>query len=218
MPQPPTKKTEAITTLLSHWHFVSTKTNIAHKGLRKCWHSNYSEIIIIILLLLRVFCNEKKLVLMSLVSENTVLKFAFKFQIFVSIYSSKGKIKNIFAEGGISSSAVMVLVNAVYFKGKWESAFTKSDTIKCHFRSPKVWGPLIETYLWSVLSTCRNKFTISSIYYPIDFPMFSAYPNKMVNWRGQIFYLLTNAGEGIYRTIAHHWVFPKAYFKLRKVI
>ncbi|XP_004601748.1 serpin B7 isoform X2 [Sorex araneus] len=48
-----------------------------------------------------------------------------------------GKIKNIFPEGSISSSAVMVLVNAVYFKGKWESAFTKRDTLSCHFRSPK---------------------------------------------------------------------------------
>ncbi|XP_055962963.1 serpin B7 [Sorex fumeus] len=48
-----------------------------------------------------------------------------------------GKIKNIFSEGSISSSAVMVLVNAVYFKGKWESAFTKRDTLNCHFRSPK---------------------------------------------------------------------------------
>ncbi|MEJ1269951.1 hypothetical protein NN561_000769 [Cricetulus griseus] len=30
----------------------------------------------------------------------------------------------------------MVLVNAVYFKGKWKSAFTKSDTLNCRFRSP----------------------------------------------------------------------------------
>jgi serpin B7 len=42
------------------------------------------------------------------------------------------------SDGSISSSAVMVLVNAVYFKGKWESAFTKSETVSCRFRSPKV--------------------------------------------------------------------------------
>uniref|UniRef100_A0A8C3WLJ4 Serpin B7 n=1 Tax=Catagonus wagneri TaxID=51154 RepID=A0A8C3WLJ4_9CETA len=48
-----------------------------------------------------------------------------------------GKIKKIFPEDTISSSAVMVLVNAVYFKGKWESAFTKSKTLHCQFRSPK---------------------------------------------------------------------------------
>ncbi|KAM6219129.1 serpin B7-like isoform 1-T1 [Rhynchocyon petersi] len=51
-----------------------------------------------------------------------------------------GKIKNVFQEGSISSSAVMVLVNAVYFKGKWESAFTKSDTLKGCFKSPKCSG------------------------------------------------------------------------------
>ncbi|XP_006892798.1 PREDICTED: serpin B7 isoform X2 [Elephantulus edwardii] len=51
-----------------------------------------------------------------------------------------GKIKNIFQEGSISSSAVMVLVNAVYFKGQWESAFTKSDTLKTCFKSPQCPG------------------------------------------------------------------------------
>ncbi|XP_036274716.1 serpin B7 isoform X3 [Pipistrellus kuhlii] len=49
-----------------------------------------------------------------------------------------GKIKNIISEGSISSSVVMVLVNAVYFKGKWESAFLKSDTRHCRFKSPKI--------------------------------------------------------------------------------
>ncbi|XP_007523963.1 serpin B7 [Erinaceus europaeus] len=55
-------------------------------------------------------------------------------------YETHGKIKNIFHEGSISSSAVMVLANAVYFKGKWESAFTKSKTLNCRFRSPKCPG------------------------------------------------------------------------------
>nr|XP_024091945.2 serpin B7 isoform X1 [Pongo abelii] len=54
-----------------------------------------------------------------------------------------GKIKNVIGEGGISSSAVMVLVNAVYFKGKWQSAFTKSETINCHFKSPKCSGKAV---------------------------------------------------------------------------
>ncbi|EHB08568.1 Serpin B7 [Heterocephalus glaber] len=48
-----------------------------------------------------------------------------------------GKIKKVFSDSSISSSAVMVLVNAVYFKGKWKSAFTQSETIKCRFKSPK---------------------------------------------------------------------------------
>ncbi|XP_004638308.1 serpin B7 isoform X2 [Octodon degus] len=48
-----------------------------------------------------------------------------------------GKIKKVFSDSSISSSAVMVLVNAVYFKGKWKSAFLKKDTVKHHFKSPK---------------------------------------------------------------------------------
>ena len=62
--------------------------------------------------------------------------------IFFSIYFSKGKIKNIISEESFSSSAVMVLVNAVYFKGQWESAFPKSDTMHCPFKSPQVWGSI----------------------------------------------------------------------------
>ncbi|KAB0353902.1 hypothetical protein FD755_023403 [Muntiacus reevesi] len=56
---------------------------------------------------------------------------------------TRGKIRDVFHEGTISSSAVMVLVNAVYFKGKWESAFTKSQTQNCHFRSPKCPGKAV---------------------------------------------------------------------------
>ncbi|XP_043834795.1 serpin B7 isoform X2 [Dromiciops gliroides] len=48
---------------------------------------------------------------------------------------TNGKIKDICPVGSISSSAVMVLVNGVYFKGKWDGAFTKSETITCHFKS-----------------------------------------------------------------------------------
>ncbi|KAM9225012.1 LOW QUALITY PROTEIN: serpin B7 [Dugong dugon] len=51
-----------------------------------------------------------------------------------------GKIKNVFPEGRIGSPAVMVLVNAVFFKGKWESAFTKTETLNGCFKSPKCHG------------------------------------------------------------------------------
>ncbi|XP_017498055.2 serpin B7 isoform X2 [Manis javanica] len=56
---------------------------------------------------------------------------------------TNGKIRNIFQEGSISSSAVMVLVNAVYFKGKWESSFPKNETLRCRFRSPKCPGKTV---------------------------------------------------------------------------
>ncbi|XP_076992237.1 serpin B7 isoform X2 [Tamandua tetradactyla] len=54
-----------------------------------------------------------------------------------------GKIKTIIPEGGISSSAVMVLINAVYFKGKWESAFAKNETQNHRFKSPKCPGKAV---------------------------------------------------------------------------
>ncbi|XP_024436466.2 serpin B7 [Desmodus rotundus] len=54
-----------------------------------------------------------------------------------------GKIKNIISEESFSSSAVMVLVNAVYFKGQWESAFPKSDTMHCPFKSPQCPGKTV---------------------------------------------------------------------------
>ncbi|NXI67313.1 SPB11 protein, partial [Anseranas semipalmata] len=40
---------------------------------------------------------------------------------------TKGKIKDLFAVGSIDPSAVLVLVNAIYFKGKWAVEFKKED-------------------------------------------------------------------------------------------
>ncbi|XP_075389036.1 serpin B7 isoform X2 [Tenrec ecaudatus] len=71
-----------------------------------------------------------------------------------------GKIKNILHEGSISSSAVLVLVNAVYFKGRWESAFTKRETIMGRFRSPKCPGKEVP------LMHQEQKFNLSVIQDP----------------------------------------------------
>ncbi|KAM5304043.1 serpin B7 isoform 2-T2 [Glossophaga mutica] len=54
-----------------------------------------------------------------------------------------GKIKNVIGGDSFSSSAVMVLVNAVYFKGQWESAFPKGDTTLCPFKSPQCPGKIV---------------------------------------------------------------------------
>ncbi|XP_072461642.1 serpin B7 [Notamacropus eugenii] len=56
---------------------------------------------------------------------------------------TNGKIKEICPVGSISSSSVMVLVNAVYFKGKWNAPFTKSETITCPFKSSKCPGKMV---------------------------------------------------------------------------
>ncbi|XP_011359352.1 serpin B7-like isoform X1 [Pteropus vampyrus] len=73
---------------------------------------------------------------------------------------TNGKIKNVVLESSISSSAVMLLVNAVYFKGKWESAFIKKETINCRFKSPKCPGKPV------ALMYQERKFNLSVIQDP----------------------------------------------------
>ncbi|XP_054840899.1 serpin B3-like isoform X2 [Eublepharis macularius] len=41
---------------------------------------------------------------------------------------TNGKIKDLLASGSIDVSVVLVLVNAIYFKGKWKREFKKTDT------------------------------------------------------------------------------------------
>lgn len=46
---------------------------------------------------------------------------------------TNGKIKNLFAKNSIDSSTKMALVNAVYFKGAWQTAFDKESTFEADF-------------------------------------------------------------------------------------
>ncbi|NXA98515.1 SPB4 protein, partial [Melanocharis versteri] len=50
---------------------------------------------------------------------------------------TKGKIKELFAAGFIEPSTVLVLVNAIYFKGKWAVEFKKEDTKETYFHLNK---------------------------------------------------------------------------------
>ncbi|XP_030044531.1 serpin B4-like [Microcaecilia unicolor] len=50
---------------------------------------------------------------------------------------TKGKIKDLFAEGSLRPDTVLVLVNAVYFKGKWEKEFKKENTREAQFKLNK---------------------------------------------------------------------------------
>uniref|UniRef100_A0A8C3PJZ4 Serpin domain-containing protein n=1 Tax=Calidris pygmaea TaxID=425635 RepID=A0A8C3PJZ4_9CHAR len=50
---------------------------------------------------------------------------------------TKGKIKDLFATGFIDPSTVLVLVNAIYFKGKWAVEFKKEDTKETYFQLNK---------------------------------------------------------------------------------
>ncbi|KAJ7338473.1 hypothetical protein JRQ81_012353 [Phrynocephalus forsythii] len=48
------------------------------------------------------------------------------------------RIKNLLPKGAIDSRTVLVLVNAVYFKGKWEKTFEKENTTEKSFRLSKI--------------------------------------------------------------------------------
>ncbi|NXY45091.1 SPB11 protein, partial [Ceuthmochares aereus] len=50
---------------------------------------------------------------------------------------TKGKIKDLFADEFIDPSTVLVLVNAIYFKGKWAAEFNKDDTKETYFQLSK---------------------------------------------------------------------------------
>ncbi|KAM8780686.1 serpin B11 isoform 2-T2 [Rhynchonycteris naso] len=46
---------------------------------------------------------------------------------------TNGKIANLFGKGTIDPSSVMVLVNAIYFKGQWQNKFQEKETVTAPF-------------------------------------------------------------------------------------
>nr|XP_060630710.1 serpin B4-like [Anolis sagrei ordinatus] len=50
---------------------------------------------------------------------------------------TEGKIKDLFPSGTISSDAALILVNAIYFKGKWKVMFDKKKTYEEFFGTSK---------------------------------------------------------------------------------
>lgn len=56
-------------------------------------------------------------------------------QFTVKIFSGTllGKIKELFGKSTINSGTVLVLVNAVYFKAKWERYFEVGSTVEAPF-------------------------------------------------------------------------------------
>lgn len=65
-----------------------------------------------------------------------------------SCFLLQGKVTNLFGKGTIDSSCVMVLVNAIYFKGQWQNKFQEKETVKTPFQLSKV----------SILFSDDNKF------------------------------------------------------------
>ncbi|XP_036600337.1 serpin B11 [Trichosurus vulpecula] len=50
---------------------------------------------------------------------------------------TNGKIKNLFNKGTLDTSTVIVLANAIYFKGQWQSKFQEVETTKMLFKLRK---------------------------------------------------------------------------------
>ncbi|XP_042338301.1 leukocyte elastase inhibitor-like, partial [Plectropomus leopardus] len=50
---------------------------------------------------------------------------------------TKGNIKDLLAEGLLDDTTVLVLVNAIYFKGLWNNKFEKESTVDAEFRINK---------------------------------------------------------------------------------
>ncbi|KAK2491896.1 hypothetical protein MC885_006161 [Smutsia gigantea] len=47
---------------------------------------------------------------------------------------TNGKVTNLFGKGTLDPSCVMVLVNAIYFKGQWQNKFQQRETLKTPFQ------------------------------------------------------------------------------------
>lgn len=55
---------------------------------------------------------------------------------------SAGEIPNLLPEGSVDEDTQMVLVNAVYFKGKWKTPFQKKLKQLYPFRVNSVWNKM----------------------------------------------------------------------------
>lgn len=68
------------------------------------------------------------------------------------------KIKDLFPENSLSSSTKLVLINAIYLKGKWDKEFKKENTKEEEFWLNKVWSFIESVCLYIVLVTyCWDK-------------------------------------------------------------
>ncbi|XP_072461637.1 serpin B11-like [Notamacropus eugenii] len=66
---------------------------------------------------------------------------------------TNGKIKNLFNKGTLDTTSVIVLVNAIYFKGQWQTKFQKRQTIKMPFKLRK--GQTIPVHMMRQIGTFK---------------------------------------------------------------
>ncbi|XP_042317870.1 serpin B3-like [Sceloporus undulatus] len=73
---------------------------------------------------------------------------------------TNGKIKDLFASGSIDPRAVLILVNAIYFKGKWKVEFNKKDTHEEPFWTSKNKSKQVQ------MMFLKDKFNLAKINNP----------------------------------------------------
>ncbi|XP_045706072.1 plasminogen activator inhibitor 2 [Phyllostomus hastatus] len=98
---------------------------------------------------------------------------------------TKGKISNLLPEGSVDSETRMVLVNAVYFKGKWKTAFEKKLNGLYPFRvNSTQQKPVQMMYLREMLNIGYIedlKTQILELPYAGDVSMFLLLPDEIAN-------------------------------------
>ncbi|XP_010776604.1 leukocyte elastase inhibitor-like [Notothenia coriiceps] len=70
---------------------------------------------------------------------------------------TQGKIKNVLAEGVVDNMTGLVLVNAIYFKGKWDKQFKEGSTVDAPFKMNKNDSKSVK------MMQEKSKFLITSI-------------------------------------------------------
>ena len=88
---------------------------------------------------------------------STINKFKSKYIIY-SCFFITGKVTNLFGKGMIEPSCVMVLVNAIYFKGQWQNKFQEWETFKTPFQLSKV--SILFSDGWSISENAISLKTI----------------------------------------------------------
>lgn len=71
---------------------------------------------------------------------------------------TNSKIRNLVSAGMFSEQSLIIILSAVYFKGKWKNAFVERDTHKKYFHESEDKRRQVD-HLWVELFKRRNSFT-----------------------------------------------------------
>ncbi|XP_030905536.2 serpin B4-like isoform X2 [Melopsittacus undulatus] len=102
---------------------------------------------------------------------------------------TKGKIKDLFSAGFIDPSTVLVLVSAIYFKGKWAVEFKKEDTKETYFHLNKNERKTVQMmfqegyFNMAIIQELKTK-VIELLYFDSEMSMFILLPEVCEDFTG----------------------------------